>query len=347
MNKLSPISRILLAVASLAIISTYFLPVWEIYLWAPQYPEGLNMKIWLSKLSGDVAIINGLNHYIGMRHISEEMFPEFQYMGILVGILIALGLVAAIVGRRVLLVGFIGLALVYGAAALYDFYRWGYDYGHNLDPNAAIKVPGMAYQPPVIGYKNLLNFMAYSGPDIGGWIVIGAGLIALGVLIYEWYFRGRRKAGPAAQPPAAALVLPLAALLSLQACAVGPEPIRYGQDECANCKMTLTDKRYGAEIVSKKGKVFKYDDLDCLVAALDAQVVPTDQVAHIVAVDFNKTNAFVDVNQAFFLQSEALKSPMRSDIAVFATGAERAAVQQQIGGGQTPDWAAIREQFKK
>ena len=58
-----------------------------------------------------------------------------------------------------------------------DFWLWEYDYGHNLDPNAAIVVPGMSYQPPLIGFKQLLNFGAYSYPNIGGGIMFGVALI--------------------------------------------------------------------------------------------------------------------------------------------------------------------------
>ena len=85
MKKLRPITRILLAIAALAMASGYYLPLWEIQLWAPQYPEGLNMKIWLNHLSGAFDIINGLNHYIGMKQIKQEMFPEFHYMGYVLG----------------------------------------------------------------------------------------------------------------------------------------------------------------------------------------------------------------------------------------------------------------------
>jgi len=66
-----------------------------------------------------------------------------------------------------------------------DFWKWEYDYGHDLDPAAAIKVPGMAYQPPLIGFKQLLNFGAYSIPDIGGWLFIGVGLILVFIVIFE------------------------------------------------------------------------------------------------------------------------------------------------------------------
>ena len=67
MKKLNSISRIILGVSAASMLIALWLPLWQIQLWAPQYPEGLNMKIWH----------NGLNHYIGMREIRAEMFPEF------------------------------------------------------------------------------------------------------------------------------------------------------------------------------------------------------------------------------------------------------------------------------
>ena len=74
-----------------------------------------------------------------------------------------------------------------------DFYRWNYEYGHNLDPNAAIKVPGMAYQPPLIGYKQLLNFGAYSIPDTGGWMLVGAGVLLFYIVFKEFNLFKRKQ----------------------------------------------------------------------------------------------------------------------------------------------------------
>ena len=186
MKSLKPISRIALAITSLILGAAYFVPLWRILLWAPQYPEGLEMKIWINTLSGDVKIISALNHYIGMRHIEVSMFPEFGYMIYIVGFIILAGMVCALVGKRVMLVAFVLLLAATALAALVDFYLWGYDYGHNLNPKAAIKIEGMSYQPPLIGTKVLLNFTAFSGPDLGGWIFIGVGLVLFCVLIYEW-----------------------------------------------------------------------------------------------------------------------------------------------------------------
>lgn len=194
MNKhLSIPSRILVAFASGALIAVFFLPAWRIDLFAPQYPEGLSMYIWINKLSGDVEIINGLNHYIGMKHISADMFPEFKYMTYVVIFFMALGMTAAITGRRKILLAYIIATLIGGLLVLYDLYRWGYDYGHNLDPKAAIQVPGLSYQPPVLGHKRLLNFDAYSFPDAAGWIVIGAGILSILVCLAEWYINRKNK----------------------------------------------------------------------------------------------------------------------------------------------------------
>lgn len=189
MKKLKKSSRILIAVLSISMISAYFVPLWQILMWAPQYPEGLEMKIWINDLSGDVKIISALNHYIGMRHIEVSMFPEFKYMIYIIAALIIAGLVASVVGKRLMLLILTGLIALSGAAALVDFYLWGYDYGHNLNPDAPIVVPGMSYQPPLIGTKQLLNFTAFSGPDIGGWtfLIIAIGLIVLVTLEYLVY----------------------------------------------------------------------------------------------------------------------------------------------------------------
>ena len=192
MKTLNKLSRVLIALSALLMVSSYFVPLWQILMWAPQYPEGLAMKIWINNLTGDVTIISALNHYIGMKHIEVSMFPEFGYMIYIVGFLIAFGLATAAIGQRLLLWSFVLLLFATGIAALVDFYLWGYNYGHNLDPSAAINIPGMSYQPPLIGTKQLLNFTAFSGPDVGGWIFMVSALIAVGTLGYELYLNKKK-----------------------------------------------------------------------------------------------------------------------------------------------------------
>jgi copper chaperone NosL len=195
MKSSSPVSlysRVGLLVASACLVVSIFVPIWQIDLDAPQYPEGLNMKIYAGKLGGDVEIINGLNHYIGMATLHAENFIEFTVLPYILGAFALLFVVAAAMAKKGMLsLSFISF-LLFGILSMVDFWRWEYNYGHNLDPNAAIIVPGMSYQPPLIGYKQLLNFGAYSVPDTGGWLLVGAGLLLFAAMFYEFYYLKRK-----------------------------------------------------------------------------------------------------------------------------------------------------------
>lgn len=329
----------------LSLLSAYFTPLWQIQLWAPQYPEGLNMKIWINKLSGAFDIISGLNHYIGMARIRVEMFPEFGFMIYLVGALIALGLFAAIMGTRKWLWVYVCVLAFGGLAGLADFYRWGYQYGHNLDPKAAIQVPGMSYQPPLIGYKNLLNFTAYSGPETGGYVMIASGVIAALLLGWEQFLRKDKRASePAMSRGVSSAVLAMVSVgvsLLLGGCKAGPEPIRYGQDECSGCKMIISDSRFGAEILTRKGRVLKFDDLFCMNDYVKRGAIAEADIAQRFVSDFNRRHVFIAVGQAHFLKDGGIISPMHGDIAAFATQAELDTFKSQLGSGVAVRWAVV------
>jgi copper chaperone NosL len=194
MKKLHVISRWLVLLSVALLIPTLIQPLWRIDLFAPQYPEGLYMLIWKDHLSGDIQVINGLNHYIGMKTINEDMFPELDYITYVLYFMMGVGLIAFLINKRWILIANAGIFIVVAVVALYDFYRWGYDYGHNLDPDAAIQVPGMSYQPPVLGHKKLLNFDAWSTPAEGGWFLVASGsLIMLLIVLELWYFSRKNK----------------------------------------------------------------------------------------------------------------------------------------------------------
>lgn len=139
----------------------------------------------------------------------------------------------------------------------------------------------------------------------------------------------------------AAPVIVLAVVLA--GCESGPKPIRYGQDECAECKMTLVDQHYGAEFVTPRGKVFKFDDLNCLAAFQLRAANPPDPAAQSVVVDFNRANQFIPVAQAWFLHHSGLRTPMASGLAAFAAEAELEVVRRQLGGdGRVLRWPAVK-----
>jgi copper chaperone NosL len=186
MKKLTIAGRISIIVVILFLATLWFFPMWQIDLRAPQYPGGLSLKIWINDVKGDVDIINGLNHYIGMKTIHKEDFKEFIYLPITIMSFMGLGLVVLLINRKFAYYTWTVLFAIIGLLSFYDFYKWEYEYGHNLDPNAPIKIPGMGYQPPLIGYKKMLNFEALSQPEVAGWFYILSGVILVAMSIYEF-----------------------------------------------------------------------------------------------------------------------------------------------------------------
>lgn len=192
-KKLKPWVRAVVLLSALLLALVLFFPIWEIQLTAPQYPEGLALQIFAGKLGGDVEIINGLNHYIGMKTLHAKDFIEFTILPYCIMFFALLVFVTAIRNRKSMLYFTTVLFIIFCIVAMIDFWRWEYNYGHNLNPEAPIRVPGMAYQPPLLGYKQLLNFSAFSIPDIGGWMFIAAAVLLVLCMVTEIIVSKREK----------------------------------------------------------------------------------------------------------------------------------------------------------
>lgn len=183
--------RIITIVAVACLLMLFFFPLWQVTLIAPQYPDGVTMYIWINKITGSepgtLQNINILNHYVGMQKIEPDSIPELTFFPWVIAALALFGLIAAAVNKSWVYLSWGVVFLILGIAGIYDFYLWEYDYGHNLDPKAPIKVPGQSYQPPLFGSKMLLNFNAISYPATGG-IFMGIGLF---LAFVAYWFRKR------------------------------------------------------------------------------------------------------------------------------------------------------------
>ena len=166
MNK-QKTSRYLFLAGVLLLLFVFVFPLWQITLYAPQYPDGINLYIWVNKITGAIQNINILNHYIGMQYIEPDSIPELKIFPYIVIGMVAIGVILGIINNKWGFLGWSTVLIILGTLGIYDFYLWEYDYGHNLDPNAPIKIPGMTYQPPLFGRKMLLNFDARSYPYWG------------------------------------------------------------------------------------------------------------------------------------------------------------------------------------
>ncbi|MFI5228719.1 MAG: hypothetical protein ACHQWU_06605 [Gemmatimonadales bacterium] len=204
---MSKLGRVLLAIASCLTLGALATPLWRIQLFAPQYPEGLGMKIHAGSVRGaaenDLQSINSLNHYIGMKAIEPEEIAELRVIPWFIAGLAVAGFVAVAVGRRGFTIAWLASYAALGALGIWDFHHWEFEYGHDLDyAHAIIKVPGMSYEPPLIGSKQLLNFTASSWPDVGTLLISAAVLLALASLFVGARRRAevRIVAAPGASP---------------------------------------------------------------------------------------------------------------------------------------------------
>ncbi|ABS24463.1 hypothetical protein [Anaeromyxobacter sp. Fw109-5] len=178
--------RALVLAAALLLLPTYFLPLWNLTMFAPQYQGGLRLDIYSYKLEGgnegqDLKEINLLNHYIGMRDLREDDFREFQWMPFVIGVLALLFLRAIVMGRLLDLVDSTVLFAWFAGFSGWSFAYKLYRYGHDLAPTAPVKVD--PFMPPLFGGTQLANFEVYSYPAAGSYALLAAGLALVAALL--------------------------------------------------------------------------------------------------------------------------------------------------------------------
>ncbi len=187
-------ASILMIIGSALLLGLFYFPLWNIQLEAPQYPEGLGMNIHIDNIVGeeefDIQNIDGLNHYIGMKTIPEaHEMKEFSIFPLVIGGMSAIGILLGILGlfgkmKPVFFLTWLITISILGLIGMYDFNNWLIDYGTNLNPDAPIQLLDhlgnpMTYKPPLIGYKQLLNFNVTSLPGTGAYMMFIGLIIVL------------------------------------------------------------------------------------------------------------------------------------------------------------------------
>jgi hypothetical protein len=182
-------SRILVVAGVLLLIPVYFVPLYEMTLVATQFPDGLLLDIYAYKLEGgktaardDLREINTLNRYIGMRPLLESDFNELKWIPLAIGAFALLALRAVVLGKMSKLIDVVVLFIYFGLFSAWSFYHRLYEYGHNLDPTAAIKVT--PFTPPLIGTHQIANFTVTNVPGPGSYMMIA---FAACLLLAVWH----------------------------------------------------------------------------------------------------------------------------------------------------------------
>jgi len=144
------------------------------------------------------------------------------------------------------------------------------------------------------------------------------------------------------------LYLPLFLLFLLFSCEVKPEPepINYGKDTCAWCRMIIADAGFAAELKTKKGKVYKFDAPECMAAFLLSGQVKKEDVLGMWVADFAEKGKLIPVEKAKFLVSEKIKSPMGLNIAAFSSE-EDLEEARRVFGGKVMTWEEVLQYVKE
>ncbi len=183
-------SRLFLLAAAVTVAASVLFPLWKLRLVAPQYSNGLTMKIYAYKLVGgglngnDINEINNLNHYIGMKKIQQAEFTEMQIMPFMFGVFILLALRAVVFGEMKGVIDLFVLASYFGAFSIGAFYYRLYWYGHNLDPHAPMRIK--PFTPLVFGTQKIANFTQSSYPELGTYLLW---VFMLWLILAIWFSR--------------------------------------------------------------------------------------------------------------------------------------------------------------
>jgi len=176
--------NILLGVAAVLLLVSVFLPYWKMTLHAPQYPQGLSVEVFINRMTGDVAEIDGLNHYIGMRPLGEAAQLERAISFVAVSALVLLVLAAIYVHSPWAFLLALP-AILWPFIFIGDMYFWMRHFGLNLDPTAPLSSSIDPFVPPILGSGMVGQFETVASFEIGLWLAFLAVALILAGLFYQ------------------------------------------------------------------------------------------------------------------------------------------------------------------
>jgi copper chaperone NosL len=168
----------MLLLARVALLASLFMPYWRMTLKAPQYPQGLHVRAYLDRLEGDVAEIDSLNHYIGMRPLGEAaQFERTMAIAATVALVLLIEGAMLIHNRWAALLAL--PAVLFPALFLADLYYWMNRFGHELNPHAPLSTSIRPFTPPILGTGKVGQFATIASAGPGLWLAAAAAVLVL------------------------------------------------------------------------------------------------------------------------------------------------------------------------
>ena len=115
-------------------------------------------------------------------------------------------------------------------------------------------------------------------------------------------------------------------------CSVEPQEIHFGEDACVFCKMNIVDDQHAAELVSSKGKAYKFDAIECMLNYMNRQAIEHESMAYILVNDFNQPGMLIDAQEATYIKSKAIPSPMGGYLSALSVQGDAADLKAAKGG---------------
>lgn len=106
-------------------------------------------------------------------------------------------------------------------------------------------------------------------------------------------------------------------MIVMAACSTQPVPIHFGQEACSYCRMLISDNRYGGELVTTRGKAYKFDSIECMTAYILKEKKGSENIKNLWTINFSDPGHFINVSQSLFLISDDLKSPMGLNLSAY------------------------------
>lgn len=191
-------TRFVLALLVAPLVLSFTQPLWRIEVVAPEYPDGLSLDIYAHTIEtghdgADLRDLNVLNDYIGMRPLERHDLTDLDWLPFAIGLIAILALRCAAVGEVRSLVDVAVVTFYVGAFAVARFLYRLHAYGHDLSPDAPVKVE--PFSPPLFGSRAVGAYTTTSGPGVGTWLLVAFAAGAVGILLYHLVVGRRRELG--------------------------------------------------------------------------------------------------------------------------------------------------------
>lgn len=130
------------------------------------------------------------------------------------------------------------------------------------------------------------------------------------------------------------LILAFVSIVILVSCGpTEPKPIKLNSDSCDFCKMTISNYKFAAELITQKGRVYKFDDISCMIRYAKSNT--TVQYSGFYINDYLRENKFIEAEKGFYLKGGTINGPMGGKVVIFSTDKEADTYRPKLNAAPT------------